>query len=331
MEGLTKSYSRSVPPALREVSFELTEGELLVVVGPSGSGKSTLLRCIAGLEAPDRGSVHIGNRDVTSLPPGARDVAMVFQEHALYPHMTISANIAFPLLARKTPRDEVDSAVREAAAMLDLVGVLDRHPGQLSGGERRRVSLARAVVREPAVFLMDEPLASLDVSLRLKIRTEIKRMHAQLGVATIYVTHDQVEAMTLGHRIVVLKDGAVEQTGTPTDLYDRPANVFVAGFLGRFPINLFDEKAMTLPSGTAILGVRPENTELTQPGAGSVSGHVIEIDRLGSESVVTVQGEAFLARALVGSGEEPETGTEVGLAFAEPAVHAFDPSDRRIG
>jgi ABC-type sugar transport system ATPase subunit len=275
--------------------------------------------------------VHIGDREVTSLPPGARDVAMVFQEHALYPHMTVSANIAFPLLARKAPADEVETAVRKSAEMMDLSGVLDRYPSQLSGGERRRASLARAVVREPAAFLMDEPLSSLDVSLRLKIRTEIKRLHAQLGVATIYVTHDQVEAMTLGQRIVVLKNGAVEQTGTPTDLYDRPANVFVAGFLGRFPINLFDERAVALPSGAKVLGVRPEDTTLTQPGVGPISGHVIEIDRLGSESVVTVQSESFQARVLVGSGDEPEPGTEVGLAFKESAVHAFDPADRRIG
>jgi ABC-type sugar transport system ATPase subunit len=275
--------------------------------------------------------VHIGDRDVTDLPPGARDLAMVFQDHALYPHMDVAANIAFPLLARKTPPEQVDEAVQRAAEMLDLAGVLDRYPRQLSGGERRRVSLARSVVREPSAFLMDEPLSSLDVSLRLRIRTEIKRLHESVGVATIYVTHDQVEAMTLGQRIVVLKDGAVEQTGTPMELYDRPANVFVAGFLGRFPINLFDESSMPVPSGTATLGVRPEDTRLAQPGAGSVSGHVAEIDRLGPESVVTVQGETFFARVLVGSGEEPELGSEVGLAFDESAVHTFDPADRRIG
>jgi multiple sugar transport system ATP-binding protein len=331
ISDLTKSYQRGSAPVLRGVSLEVGGGELLVVVGPSGSGKSTLLRCIAGLAQPDSGSIFVGGVDVTSRDPGDRDVAMVFQDYALYPHLNVETNIAFPLLARKMARDEIRAAVAGAAAMLDLSSVLDRRPGELSGGERRRVSLARAVVRSPKAFLMDEPLSSLDAALKLRVEGEIRSLQARLGVTTIYVTHDQTEAMTMGHRIAVLREGGLEQVGEPLQLYDEPANVFVATFLGRTPMNLFPATTFGGSQGAASLGVRPERIVLKGPGAGRLDGTVIAVDHLGSEVVAEIDAGGQTVFARLPRDAAPEPGRPASIDFADSSVLAFDGDGKRIG
>ncbi|ADU52093.1 carbohydrate ABC transporter ATP-binding protein, CUT1 family [Thermaerobacter marianensis DSM 12885] len=232
---VTKRFGSTV--AVDRVSLDIADGEFLVLVGPSGCGKSTLLRLIAGLEDVTEGAVYIGDRNVNDVPPKDRDVAMVFQNYALYPHMTVYDNMAFGLRMRKVPRDEIDRRVREAAETLGLTNLLKRRPAQLSGGQRQRVALGRAIVRDPKVFLMDEPLSNLDAQLRVQMRTELARLHQRLGTTTIYVTHDQVEAMTLGDRIAVMRDGKLQQVATPREIYARPANVFVASFIGSPPMN----------------------------------------------------------------------------------------------
>ncbi|WP_460040034.1 ABC transporter ATP-binding protein [Thermaerobacter litoralis] len=232
---VTKRFGSTV--AVDGVSLDIADGEFLVLVGPSGCGKSTLLRLIAGLEDVSEGEVYIGDRLVNDVPPKDRDVAMVFQNYALYPHMTVYDNMAFGLRMRKVPRDEIDRRVRQAAETLGLTNLLKRRPAQLSGGQRQRVALGRAIVRDPKVFLMDEPLSNLDAQLRVQMRTELARLHQRLGTTTIYVTHDQVEAMTLGDRIAVLRDGKLQQVATPHEIYARPANVFVASFIGSPPMN----------------------------------------------------------------------------------------------
>ncbi|WPD18735.1 ABC transporter ATP-binding protein [Thermaerobacter composti] len=232
---VTKRFGSTV--AVDRVSLDIADGEFLVLVGPSGCGKSTLLRLIAGLEDVTEGEIYIDDRNVNDVPPKDRDVAMVFQNYALYPHMTVYDNMAFGLRMRKVPRDEIDRRVRQAAETLGLTHLLKRRPAQLSGGQRQRVALGRAIVRDPKVFLMDEPLSNLDAQLRVQMRTELARLHQRLGTTTIYVTHDQVEAMTLGDRIAVLRDGKLQQVATPHEIYARPANVFVASFIGSPPMN----------------------------------------------------------------------------------------------
>ncbi|WP_330271436.1 sn-glycerol-3-phosphate ABC transporter ATP-binding protein UgpC [Lentzea sp. NBC_00516] len=228
------------PPvrAVDELSLEVSDGEFLVLVGPSGSGKSTALRMLAGLEDIDEGAIQIGGKDVTNVPPKGRDIAMVFQSYALYPHMTVAENMGFALKLRGVPKPEIKAKVEEAAKMLDLQKYLERKPKALSGGQRQRVAMGRAIVREPSVFLMDEPLSNLDAKLRVETRANIAALQQRLGTTTIYVTHDQVEAMTMGHRVAVLKDGLLQQCDTPRALYDRPANAFVAGFIGSPAMNL---------------------------------------------------------------------------------------------
>jgi ABC-type sugar transport system ATPase subunit len=327
---LTKSYSRKAPPALRLVTFEADPGELLVVVGPSGSGKSTLLRCIAGLERPDRGTVSVAGTNVTTVDPGRRDVAMVFQEHALYPHLDVATNIAFPLLARKVARDEIETSVANAAEMLDLSHVLSRLPGELSGGERRRVSLARAVVRRPAAFLMDEPLSNLDAALKLKVQAEIRALQQDLGVTTLYVTHDQTEAMTLGHRIAVLRDGGLEQIGAPLELYDRPANVFVATFLGRTPMNLFPADMFGAPDGAHTIGVRPEAVTVGLKGTAKLEARIAALDHLGSDVLVEAEAGGLRVFLRVPRENAPDTGDEVSLGFDAADAYLFDADGSRI-
>src|SRR5690242_829802 len=228
----SRIYPGTERPAVDQLDLEIGDGEFLVLVGPSGCGKSTSLRMLAGLEPVDTGSIFIEDRDVTDLQPKARDIAMVFQNYALYPHMTVYDNMAFALKLRKAPKAEIDDAVQKAAAMLQLEPYLNRKPKALSGGQRQRVAMGRAIVRKPQVFLMDEPLSNLDAKLRVQTRSQIATLQAQLGITTVYVTHDQVEAMTMGHRVAVLLDGVLQQVDSPRALYDRPANVFVAGFMG---------------------------------------------------------------------------------------------------
>lgn len=317
VSSLTKSYGAI--DALKDVSLEAGSGELLVVVGPSGSGKSTLLRCIAGLERPDAGNVAVDGADVTDSPPGGRDLAMVFQDYALYPHLDAKTNIAFPLLARKTPKAEVDERVRKAADMLDLAAALERRPAELSGGERRRVALARAVVREPAAFLMDEPLASLDVALKRKVQIEIRDLQAATGTTTLYVTHDQVEAMMLGHRLAVMRSGRIEQTGAPQEIYDRPANTFVASFLGRSPMNLMPGREFGNEAHT--VGIRPEDLRAVTDGR--ISGTITSIDELGAETLLEVRAGERDLLVQVGRLGGLRPGDEVSLDADEMHVHLF--------
>jgi multiple sugar transport system ATP-binding protein len=308
---------------LTGVSLSTTPSELLVVVGPSGSGKSTLLRCIAGLESIDSGSVVVNDRDVTKVPPRKRDLAMVFQDYALYPHMDVRQNIAFPLRARRVSKADISARVTSAAEMLDIDDLLDRRPGELSGGERRRVSLARAVVRDPAAFLMDEPLSSLDSGLRHRVLDSIRTLQQRLGVTTIYVTHDQTEAMTLGHRLVVLREGRVEQIGSPLELYDSPRNSFVATFIGREPMNLWPADASSAAEGATQMGVRSEHLRLVAPSLTDLKGVVSGVDHLGPDVLVTVDvsGREMLVRT---SREgAPTVGAQVGITFESQHVHRF--------
>ncbi|HEX3066675.1 MAG TPA: ABC transporter ATP-binding protein, partial [Dongiaceae bacterium] len=259
---------------LHELSLSVTPGEFMVLLGPSGCGKTTALRMIAGLESVTSGSIRIDGRDVTDVAPKNRDIAMVFQSYALYPHMSVAENIAYPLKIRKLPRAEIDKQVRDVAAQVQLDSLLERFPRQLSGGQRQRVALARAIVRRPAAFLMDEPLSNLDAKLRGHMRAELKHMQHQLGIATVYVTHDQIEAMTLGHRVAVLNQGRLQQIDTPHRIYDDPANIFVAGFVGSPPMNFvpgalgegrFNAAGGSLPAAAresrenVLLGLRPED------------------------------------------------------------------------
>jgi multiple sugar transport system ATP-binding protein len=299
------------------VDIEIGDGEFVVLVGPSGCGKSTLLRMIAGLENITAGTIRIGERVVNHVAPKERDVAMVFQNYALYPHMTVAANMGFSLKLRGAPTREIEARVHEAAAILGLVPLLARYPRQLSGGQRQRVAMGRAIVRNPQVFLFDEPLSNLDAKLRVQMRTEIKELHQRLKTTTVYVTHDQIEAMTMADKIVVMNDGVVEQIGAPLDLYDRPANVFVAGFIGSPAMNLLkgtirrngstqfegpgalrlplSPKSGALDGRTVICGIRPEHFVLAADGAEAViqvvepTGSEIQVAaRLGGEEIIAV-------------------------------------------
>ena len=303
LDGLRKVYPGKPPVvALDRLDLTVEDGELVAFVGPSGCGKSTVLRCVAGLEKLTAGRVVIGEREVQELPPGKRDVAMVFQSYALYPHLTVYGNLAFPLKERKVPKQKLDAEVRRVADMLELTPLLRRRPAQLSGGQRQRVAMGRALVREPLAFLLDEPLSNLDAKLRTQMRGEIAAVHRRLGITSIYVTHDQVEAMTLGERIVVLRDGKLQQVGPPTQVYQDPANLFVAGFLGTPAMNMLDARAergvlvegplpLVVPGvadGDVVIGIRPENLHpVGADGSGpSLEMVVAHVEALGNENLV---------------------------------------------
>ncbi|SFD35138.1 sn-glycerol-3-phosphate ABC transporter ATP-binding protein UgpC [Methylobacterium sp. 13MFTsu3.1M2] len=293
---------------LHGVSVDIRDGEFVILVGPSGCGKSTLLRMIAGLENISGGEIHIGERVVNDVPPKERDIAMVFQNYALYPHLTVRENMAFSMRIRKAPASEIDLRVNKAAQILGLAPLLDRYPRQLSGGQRQRVAMGRAIVRDPQVFLFDEPLSNLDAKLRVAMRTEIKELHQRLKTTTIYVTHDQIEAMTMADRIVVMHDGVVEQIGPPLELYDRPDNLFVAGFIGSPAMNFMPgkvrangrltfttETGLSIPLADApsgvdgrplILGVRPEHFDLAREG---IAAEVVVVEPTGSETMLAVR------------------------------------------
>jgi multiple sugar transport system ATP-binding protein len=314
----SRIYPGTERPAVDNLDLEIGDGEFLVLVGPSGCGKSTSLRMLAGLEDVDTGSIYIEGRDVTHLPPKARDIAMVFQNYALYPHMTVYENMAFALKLRKTSKSEIDRRVKEAAGLLQLEDYLGRKPKALSGGQRQRVAMGRAIVREPQVFLMDEPLSNLDAKLRVQTRSQIATLQAKLGTTTVYVTHDQIEAMTMGHRVAVLLDGILQQVETPRVLYDKPANVFVAGFIGSPAMNiktvpLTDEGGafaqMILPltreqveaarsgegDNKVTVGFRPEDCDLVSATEGGMPIVVELVEDLGANA--NVYGHAALEGA----------------------------------
>jgi multiple sugar transport system ATP-binding protein len=323
LESVTKAYGRIA--ALRDLSLSVEDGELLAVVGPSGCGKSTLLSIVAGLEEPTRGAVRIDGEVVNALSPRERDVAMVFQSYALYPHLTVRRNLAFPLEVARLGRREIEGRVEEVASLLGLGALLERRPGQLSGGQRQRVALGRALVRRPTLFLLDEPLSNLDAALRAGVRAELKKLHERLGATFVYVTHDQAEAMTLADRIAVLRDGAVEQVGTPREIYGAPATAFVARFVGTPGVNLVPPETLGLPAAQALVALRPEDLALSPtPGPGTLEARVWLVEPVGSETWVTVErGEARLV-ARCAAGFDAPPGTPVHLSFAPGRLHWFD-------
>ena len=349
LRHVTKTFDGGGPPALRDLSLDVGEGELLVLLGPSGSGKTTALRCIAGLEAPTAGEIHIGERDVTQLPPADRDVAMVFQPAALYPHLSIRENIAFPLTLGRTPRTQVTRKVIDIAERLGLTAELDRRPAQLSEGQRQRVALARAAVREPRVFLLDEPLAHLDGAARLELRAEVVRLHQALGATMIYVTHDEVEAMTLGQRIAVLEAGHLRQLGTPEDVYLRPADAFVARFVGAPGMNVLVGIATHKRRGTHVecgslvipvplreydgeirIGVRPEHVLLCgiEDGVGAVEVQMVESH--GAETLVHLDAGGLPLVARVPGFPAVAPGEKIGVAIEADRLHFFDAAGVRL-
>jgi multiple sugar transport system ATP-binding protein len=352
LEAVRKVYPNGYE-AVHGLDLEIADGELMVVVGPSGCGKTTVLRMIAGLELVTSGQVRIGEQVVNDVPSRDRDIAMVFQNYALYPQMNIADNIGFGLQMRKLPKQEVKAKVREAARVLGLTEVLSRRPGQLSGGQRQRVAMGRAIVRDPQVFLMDEPLSNLDAKLRVQMRAEVARVQRRIGVAAIYVTHDQTEAMTLGDRVAVMRDGRLQQCDTPQVLYDRPANMFVAGFIGSPAMNLFEGAltdnggaftvgsqriamapalAQSRPGLTAyrnrpvIVGIRPEDLSLAngEPSETILRGSVELVEALGSEQLVHFRTDAPIVRSDGDRGEDDlesaELGDDLNIARLDPRV-----------
>ena len=345
-EGATRVYPGSDIPALDSLDLDIRDGELMVLVGPSGSGKTTALRMLAGLEDVDDGSIWIGDREVTYVPPKDRDVAMVFQNYALYPYLDVAANIAFPLKMARVPKAQREERVRRVAEMLELEDYLSRKPSQLSGGQRQRVAMGRAVVREPKAFLMDEPLSNLDAKLRVQMRADIAALQQRLGVTTVYVTHDQVEAMTMGHRIAVLRDGKLQQVDEPRAVYARPANVFVAGFIGSPSMNLLEAEArdgacelsglrIELPAeaaaaaaarGRVTVGLRPDALELAPDG---LPARVEVVEDVGAEAyaicTADLAGGERRVIARVDSRRPPAQGEKVHLRPLGEEAHLFDP------
>ena len=288
LQDVRKEFAGGVV-AVNDVNLTVNEGEFMVLVGPSGCGKTTLLRSIGGLEKVTGGTIRIANRDVTRLEPAERDLAMVFQNYALYPHMTVRKNLGYGLRVRKTPRKEIARRVEEVAGLLGLETLLDRRPGQLSGGQQQRVAMGRAIVREPAAFLMDEPLSNLDAKLRVATRAQILKLQQRLGTTTVYVTHDQVEAMTMGDRIAVMSGGVVKQLGTPHEVYENPRNVFVAGFVGSPAMNLVPAPLVDAGGSGLVAGFRPEHIGFANGAGGDAvrfSGRVDGVEYLGEEQLV---------------------------------------------
>ena len=342
----TRLYPGGTRPAVNQIELLVKDGEFLVLVGPSGCGKTTTLRMLAGLEEVNEGKILIGDRDVTQVPPKDRDIAMVFQNYALYPHMTVAENMGFALKIAGVKKDERAARVLEAAKLLDLEPYLDRKPKALSGGQRQRVAMGRAIVRKPKVFLMDEPLSNLDAKLRVQTRTQIASLQRRLGVTTVYVTHDQVEAMTMGDRVAVMKDGVLQQVDTPRALYERPANVFVAGFIGSPAMNLLELKIVTggvqfgtgsikvdsavlgkTKAKTVTVGLRPEDLVLTTKGNG-IAVEIQVIEELGADAFLygntTIEGKKIDIIARVDAKNHPNAGETVHLIPQGGITHLFD-------
>jgi sn-glycerol 3-phosphate transport system ATP-binding protein len=340
LRDVRKTYGEQ--EVIHGVSIDVADGEFIVIVGPSGCGKSTLLRMVAGLEAISSGEIVIGDRVVNTLEPKDRDIAMVFQNYALYPHMSVFDNMAYGLRIRGLTKSDIEARVNRAAGILELGPLLERKPRQLSGGQRQRVAMGRAIVREPAAFLFDEPLSNLDAKLRVQMRFEIQKLHRRLGTTSLYVTHDQVEAMTLAHRMVVMNAGRAEQIGTPMEVYENPASVFVAGFIGSPAMNFLGGKvgargSVTLNGGGAIatasgategrnmtVGIRPEHLTPCAPSAASLVGSVEVIEALGADTLihVAVAGGSVIAR--LPHGTPATVGEPIALAAAPGRVYLFD-------
>ncbi len=324
---------------LEEFDLSVKPGEFLVLLGASGSGKTTALRILSGLEQATSGRVSIGDRDVTDVLPKYRDISMVFQSYALYPHKTVGENIGFPLKVRKVNPAEMDVAIREAAAQVELEQLLHRYPRELSGGQRQRVALARAIIRRPSVFLMDEPLSNLDAKLRGHMRAELKHMQQSLGITTIYVTHDQIEAMTLAHRVAILEKGVLQQLASPSEIYNDPANLFVAQFIGSPPMNIIkgelEGDSFTAHGSTvkvpvkgrvakAVLGVRPEDCEITSVAKGALKGEIFTTELIGDHTLVTLKlGQDFVV-VKAAKDFTAKRGEAIGVTFAKTASYVFE-------
>ncbi|MBV8641674.1 MAG: ABC transporter ATP-binding protein [Verrucomicrobia bacterium] len=353
LEKVSKRYGDVV--AVQDFNLSTTDGEFVVLVGPSGCGKTTTMRMIAGLEAITAGSIRIGGRDVVGMIPRERDVAMVFQNYALFPHMNVFGNMAFGLRLRKLPKKQIEEQVQRAAKILGIESLLNRKPKELSGGQRQRVALGRAIVREPRVFLMDEPLSNIDAKLRVEMRAEIIKLQRRLGVTTFYVTHDQVEALSMGDRVVVMLDGRVQQVGAPKDLYNKPANRFVAGFIGSPAMNFvrarsgedgnisagpdfriflpesLTEKVRRLDLGEVWVGIRPEHLKIQRESGAiaknAINGRVEVVEPQGSTTIIqlSVGGDIRLI-ALINEQVEPAPGSPLTLSVASDAIYLFDPA-----
>ncbi len=354
LRGVVKRFGALT--IIHGLDLHIDDGEFVVFVGPSGCGKSTLLRMIAGLESVSGGEIHLDGEPVNEVPAAKRGLAMVFQSYALYPHMSVRKNLSFGLETLRTPKAEIKRRVARAAETLQIGDLLDRRPGQLSGGQRQRVAIGRAIVREPRIFLFDEPLSNLDAELRVQMRVEIKKLHRQLGVTMIFVTHDQVEAMTLADRIVALRSGTIEQVGTPLELYNRPANLFVAGFIGSPRMNFIAGKVSEIGSGTmqirgdagaslalpsadaamragdaVTFGIRPEHLRLVEPDKGSLVGEVQIAEHLGGQTflyVVLPFGDTLIVEVRGQVAARP--GERVGIAFEPGAHHLFSAAGKVI-
>jgi len=356
LKNLTKRFGDTI--AVNDLSLEVQHREFLVLLGPSGCGKTTTLRCIAGLETPDEGEIYIGENLVNDLPPKDRNIAMVFQSYALYPHMKVFDNMAFPLKMRKLPKNEIEKRVKEAAKLLRISHLLDRKPKQLSGGERQRVALGRAIVRNPSVFLMDEPLSNLDAKLRVYMRAELKRLQKELGVTTVYVTHDQVEAMTMADKIAIMNGGVLQQVGSAYEVYHHPNNLFVAGFIGSPPMNfidctfkekdgsyLLDAGSFVLPlpddmskivkdeatGSELILGVRPDDIfiEKKRTAKEFIEGEVYLTEPMGSEVVIDVKVGDEILKVKTAPEFEIGIGDRVWLGFSMDKIHILDKKNEK--
>ena len=352
LKGVTKRFGRVT--AVKDINLVFGDGKFTALLGPSGSGKSTILYLIAGIYKPSEGRIYFGDRDVTDLMPNERNIGLVFQNYALYPHMKVYDNIAFPLKLRKTPPEVIRDKVLEVAKFLHISDLLDRYPGQLSGGQQQRVALARALVKEPEVLLLDEPLSNLDALLRIRIRSELKRIQQELGLTAIYVTHDQSEALAMADKIVVINKGVIQQEGTPDVVYNEPRNVFVAGFIGSPPANIFaatvdytEAPCINLPGGTRycvegdyakilektrsehiIVGFRPEHAKLTEhPVDGGVVmvGEVYTVEPLGRENIVTVASEDVYLKVITPPDVKPKTGDLAYIVIDKAKLMLFDP------
>ena len=342
IKGIRKAFGKGdkTVEVLKRIDIDVAPGEFLILVGPSGCGKSTLLNIIAGLEEPTEGELHIGGKNVIGMPPAQRDIAMVFQSYALYPTMTVADNIGFALEMRKVPKAERDQRIQEVAKLLQIEHLLDRRPAQLSGGQRQRVAMGRALARDPQLFLFDEPLSNLDAKLRVEMRAEIKRLHQHSGITTVYVTHDQIEAMTLGSRIAVMKGGILQQIGTPDEIYRTPANTYVAGFIGSPTMNFIDGRVersgeqgrfvfeggaldLPCPAGPDVtLGQRPEHIHLADDAAWR--GEVFLVEPTGADTYVVVKTAAGMVTVREPANTRLKTGDNVGMTVSGRHNNWFD-------